>query len=231
MPVALVKFAPASGAPLRDQAGLCVRCDVNEAGEAIGEISNASGKQSSRFEGYADDTASQQKVLRDVFARGDAWYRSGDLLRKDEHGYFYFVDRVGDTYRWKGENVSTSEITAVITACPGVSDAAVYGVTVPGADGRAGMAALVVNPKFDLGIFRRHIAAQLPEYARPLFLRIVTSIELTGTFKLRKQELALQGYDPDRVADDLYFDDKQRQGYVRLDAALAAQLRAGKQRL
>jgi fatty-acyl-CoA synthase len=231
MPVALVKFDPASGAPLRDEAGLCVRCDVNEAGEAIGEISNASGKHSSRFEGYVDAAASQQKILRDVFATGDAWYRTGDLMRKDELGYFYFVDRVGDTYRWKGENVSTGEVTAVITACPGVSDAAVFGVTIPGTDGRAGMAALVVNPKFDLGTFRRHIAARLPEYAWPLFLRIVTSIALTGTFKLRKQELALEGYDRDRVDDDLYFDDKRHQAYVAVDAGLHAQLRAGKLRL
>jgi fatty-acyl-CoA synthase len=231
MPVALVKFDPASGAPLRDEAGLCVRCDVNEAGEAIGEISNASGKHSSRFEGYVDAAASQQKILRDVFATGDAWYRTGDLMRKDELGYFYFVDRVGDTYRWKGENVSTGEVTAVITTCPGVSDAAVFGVTIPGTDGRAGMAALVVNPKFDLGTFRRHIAARLPEYAWPLFLRIVTSIALTGTFKLRKQELALEGYDRDRVDDDLYFDDKRHQAYVTVDAGLHAQLRAGKLRL
>jgi fatty-acyl-CoA synthase len=231
MPVALVKFDPASGAPLRDGTGLCVRCDVNEVGEAIGEISNASGKHSSRFEGYADPEASRQKMLRDVFARGDAWYRTGDLMRKDEHGYFYFVDRVGDTYRWKGENVSTGEVTAVITACPGVSDAAVYGVAVPGSDGRAGMAALVVNEKFDLGTFRHHLATRLPDYARPLFLRIVTSIELTGTFKLRKQELAREGYDPARIAGDLYLDDRQRQAYVRLDAALAAQLGAGKLRL
>ncbi|MDB6042671.1 MAG: long-chain-acyl-CoA synthetase [Gammaproteobacteria bacterium] len=231
IPVALVKFDPASGAPLRDGTGLCVRCDVNEVGEAIGEISNANGKHSSRFEGYADPEASLQKMVRDVFARGDAWYRTGDLMRKDEHGYFYFVDRVGDTYRWKGENVSTGEVTAVITACPGVSDAAVYGVTVPGTDGRAGMAALVVNTKFELGTFRHHLATRLPDYARPLFLRIVTSIELTGTFKLRKQELALEGYDPARITGDLYFDDRQRQAYVRLDAALAARLRAGKLRL
>ncbi|MDB6090475.1 MAG: long-chain-acyl-CoA synthetase [Gammaproteobacteria bacterium] len=231
MPVALVKFDPASGAPLRNEAGRCVRCDVNETGEALGEISNASGKPSSRFEGYADAEASRRKLLRDVFAQGDTWYRTGDLMRKDHHGYFYFVDRVGETFRWKGENVSTTQIMAVITDYPGVSDAAVYGVAVPGADGRAGMAALVINTKFDLGTFRQHLATRLPDYARPLFLRLVPSIDITGTFKLRKQDLALQGYDPDQIADDLYLDDKRCQGYVRLDTALAAHLRTGKLRL
>lgn len=230
MPVALVKFDPASGAPLRDAAGLCVRCAVDEAGEAIGEIS-AAGKHSGRFEGYADAEASEKKVLRDVFAAGDAWYRTGDLMRKDGQGFFYFVDRVGDTYRWKGENVSTGEVAAVVTACRGVTDAAVYGVTVPGAEGRAGMAALVVDSAFDLAAFRQHLLTRLPDYARPLFLRIVAGIEITGTFKLRKQELMLEGYDRAKIGDALYFDDRQQQAYVTLDEALYGRLQAGKLRL
>jgi fatty-acyl-CoA synthase len=231
MPVALVKFDEARAAPLRDDAALCVRCGVNEAGEAIGEISDAAGKHGGRFEGYADEAASEKKILRNVFAQGDAWYRTGDLMRKDEQGFFYFVDRVGDTFRWKGENVSTGEVTAAITACPGVTDAAVYGVTVPGADGRAGMAALVVNAGFDLAAFRRHLAEKLPDYARPLFLRIVRGIELTGTFKLRKQELAMQGYARASIDDALYFDDRQQQAYTNLDDSVHARLRSGKMRL
>ena len=230
MPVALVRFDPDTNLPLRDESGLCIRCDVNEAGEAIGEIATSTGKHGGRFEGYADAAASEKKILRDVFARGDSWYRTGDLMRKDEQGFFYFVDRVGDTYRWKGENVSTGEVTAVITSCPGVTEAAVYGVTVPGADGRAGMAALVVDSRFDLTAFREHLATRLPDYARPLFLRIVSGIELTGTFKLRKQELAVQGYDLALVQDALYFDDRQKRAYVPLDAPLHAQLQAGKVR-
>jgi fatty-acyl-CoA synthase len=231
MPVALVRFDEASGAPLRDERGLCVSCAVNETGEAIGEISNPSGKQGGRFEGYADAAASEKKILRNVFVQGDAWYRTGDLMRKDEQGYFYFVDRLGDTYRWKGENVSTGEVTGAITACSGVTDAAVYGVTVPGADGRAGMAAVVVDSGFDLAAFRRQLAARLPDYARPLFLRIVSGIELTGTFKLRKQDLALEGYDRTKIKDALYIDDRQQQTYVSLDESLYAQLQTGKVRL
>ena len=231
MPVALVKFDEANGVPLRGADGLCMRCAPNEPGEAIGEISNAAGKHGGRFEGYADAAASEKKILRDVFTRGDAWYRTGDLMRKDEQGFFYFVDRVGDTYRWKGENVSTGEVTAVITSCRGVTDAAVYGVTVPGADGRAGMAALVVDEQFDLSTFRQHLDARLPDYARPLFLRIVASIEITGTFKLKKHELALQGYDRAKIDDALYFDDRQQQAYTKLDDALYARLQAGKVRV
>jgi len=231
MPVALVRFDPATGAPLRNESGRCIRCAANEAGEAIGEISSAAGKHGGRFEGYADAAASEQKILRDVFAAGDAWYRTGDLMRQDEQGFYYFVDRVGDTFRWKGENVSTGEVTAVVTSCPGVSDAAVYGVTVPGADGRAGMAALVVTEEFDLAAFRQHLATRLPDYARPLFLRIVTAIEMTGTFKLRKQDLANEGYDRSRVSDTMYFDDRQQGAYTALDESLYHRLQTGTMRL
>jgi fatty-acyl-CoA synthase len=231
MPVALVRFDPTTELPVRDASGFCVRCAANEVGEAIGEIANSAEKHGGRFEGYADSNASEKKLLRDVFVRGDTWYRTGDLMRKDEQGFFYFVDRVGDTYRWKGENVSTGEVAAVMTSFSGVREAAVYGVTVPGTDGRAGMAALVVDPDFDHIAFRDHLVSRLPDYARPLFLRIVPGIELTGTFKLRKQDLAVEGYDPAKVSDALYFDDRQRQVYVALDGKLHERLQSGLMRL
>jgi len=230
MPVALVKFDPVQAVPVRNDLGLCERCGVNEVGEALGEIANAAGRHGGRFEGYADAEASEKKVLRNVFAHGDAWYRTGDLMRKDEQGFYYFVDRVGDTYRWKGENVSTSEVTAAITAFPGITDAAVFGVAVPGADGRAGMAALVVDSSFDLGDFRRHLVERLPDYARPLFLKVVPSIEVTGTFKLRKQELAEDGYEKAAISDTLYVDDRQQGAYVLMDDSMSARIREGKMR-
>jgi fatty-acyl-CoA synthase len=229
LPVAVVKFDLDTEAPVRDDSGRCVRCAPNEAGEAIGQILDMHGP--TRFEGYTDDAASSKKILRDVFAPGDAWYRTGDLMRQDEQGFFYFVDRVGDTFRWKGENVSTAEIAGVIAGCPGVVDAAVYGVSVPGTDGRAGMAALVIADGFDLAGLRRALQERLPAYARPLFLRIVAAIELTGTFKLRKHELALEGYDPTRVRDIVYIDDGERNEYVLLDARLHEQLQARMLRL
>lgn len=231
LPVAIVKFDVATGAPLRSEAGRCIRCEPNEAGEALGRVQDAGGKPSGRFEGYADAEASAQKVLRDVFAVGDAWYRTGDLMRRDEQGFFYFVDRVGDTFRWKGENVSAGEVAGVIASCPGVADAVVYGVAIPRTDGRAGMAALVVDRPFELSKLRSHVAAHLPDYARPLFVRIVPAIELTGTFKLNKQDLARQGFDPTGISDEIYFDDKRQQAYVRLDAPLFERIRAGEVRL
>ena len=229
LPVALVKFDLEAQAPARDASGHCLRCAPHEPGEALGQILSENG--ATRFEGYTDDAASAKKILRDVFATGDVWYRTGDLMRQDEQGFFYFVDRVGDTFRWKGENVSTTEIAEVIAACPGVADATVYGVSVPGTEGRAGMAALVVAKDFDLDELRRALAGRLPDYARPLFVRIVSALELTGTFKLRKQELALEGYDPARVRDALYIDDPARGAYVPLDAELHARLQAGKLRV
>ena len=229
LPVALVKFDLEAQAPARDASGRCVRCAPQEPGEALGQILAENG--ATHFEGYTDEAASASKILRDVFAPGDAWYRTGDLMRQDEQGFFYFVDRVGDTFRWKGENVSTTEVAEVIASCPGVADAAVYGVSVPGTEGRAGMAALVAAKGFELAELRRALAARLPDYARPLFVRIVSALELTGTFKLRKQELALEGYDPARVRDALYIDDPARGAYVPLDAELHARLQAGKLRV
>jgi len=229
LPVALVRFDVATGLPARDANGRCQRCGVDETGEAIGQILGSKG--ATRFEGYTDAAASGQKVLRDVFSPEDAWYRTGDLMRQDAQGFFYFVDRVGETFRWKGENVATTEVAAVIGACHGVTDVAVYGVAVPRADGRAGMAALVVSADFRLEQLRAVLAAQLPAYARPVFLRILPALELTGTFKLRKQQLAEEGYDPTQVRDPLYLDDPARAAYVPLDAALYATLASGKLRL
>ncbi|HVH84486.1 MAG TPA: long-chain-acyl-CoA synthetase, partial [Steroidobacteraceae bacterium] len=229
IPVAIVKHDLDTGAPARDVQGRCIPCASGEAGEAIGQILDTDG--GTRFEGYADSEASGKKVLRNVFAGGDTWYRTGDLMRRDEQGFFYFVDRVGDTFRWKGENVSTTEVAAAISGCQGVAEVAVYGVAVPKADGRAGMAALVVGADFDLAELRRTVATVLPAYARPVFVRVAAALEITGTFKLRTQELARQGYDPGQVSDALYLDDAARGEYVRLDATLYRRIVTGAQRV
>ena len=229
MPVALVRYDVDAAAPARNAQGHCIPCVPQEAGEAIGQILAAVG--TTRFEGYADPEASRRKILRDVFAAGDAWYRTGDLMRRDEQGFFYFVDRIGDTFRWKGENVSTTEVAAAIAGCRGVNEVAVYGVSVANADGRAGMAAIVVGADFALAELRRTVTGALPAYARPLFVRIVPTLEVTGTFKLRTQELARQGYDPDLMSDALYLDDAARGEYVPLDSALYQRIRSGALRL
>src|SRR6185437_9821497 len=201
LPVALLRFDVESGEPLRNAEGRCERCAADEAGEAVGLIPGAADELGGRFEGYADPQASARKILRNVFKEGDSWYRTGDLMRRDERGFFYFVDGV------------------------------VYGVTVPGADGRAGTAALMVDAQFDLAAFRADVAQRLPGYARPVFLRLLRNIESTGTFKPRKQELMQAGFDPSRIGDPLYFDDQRSQAYVPLDAALFAAISAGTLRI
>jgi fatty-acyl-CoA synthase len=231
LPVAIVRHDAETGEPLRNTAGFCERCATDEPGEAIGLIPAGGGVRTGAFEGYADAEASSRKVLRNVFEAGDAWYRTGDLLRRDRRGFFYFVDRVGDTYRWKGENVSTAEVWSALATCPGVTDGVVYGVEVPGSDGRAGMAALVVTQDFELAAFGRDVAARLPEYARPAFVRVLSSLEVTGTFKPRKQALLREGFDPSRIRDALYVADRAAGAYVALDAERHAAIVAGSVRL
>ncbi len=229
--VALVRFDAHTGLPARDCAGRCIACGPNETGEAIGQIREACGRPRGRFEGYADPKASEQKLLHDVFAEGDVWYRTGDLMRRDEQGFFYFVDRIGDTFRWKGENVSAGEVAAAMNSCPGVVEAVVYGVAVPEADGKAGMAAIVVSEPFDLAALRAHLAARLPEYARPKFVRIVAALAVTGTFKQSREDLARQGFDPSATADAIYFDARPGEAYIRLDAPLFQRICDGRIRL
>lgn len=218
-PVALIRNDEA-GEPQRNTDGFCTRCEVDEAGEAIGKIDGGDAPHISQFEGYTDAGASDTKVLRNAFTTGDLWYRTGDLMRKDAAGFFYFVDRVGDTFRWKGENVSTAQVAQVICACPGVRQAVVYGVAVPGTDGKAGMATMVVDPVFDLAAFRQHLAACLPGYASPMFVRIGATLETTGTFKPTKGQLVRDGFDPGRTEDVIYFDDRARGAFVPIDAEL-----------
>ena len=229
-PLALVQFDHATGAPVRDRDGRCIRCARGETGEAIGKIGDdkISG---GAFEGYTTAADSERKILRDVFARGDAWYRTGDLMRRDASGFFHFVDRIGDTFRWKGENVATSEVADAIAEFPGIVEATVYGVPVPGTEGAAGMAALVVEGALDFSEFRRHLARRLPSYARPLFLRLKDRIEITATFKHRKLDLVREGFDPGACGDAVFLDDPAQQAFVTVDNALYEEITAGKVRL
>jgi fatty-acyl-CoA synthase len=190
---------------------------VNEAGEALGKLVDDPANIGSHFEGYATEAATEKKILRNVFKPGDCWIRTGDLMRKDEKGFFYFVDRIGDTFRWKGENVATSEVAEVLSSFPGVAHAIVYGVAVPGADGRAGMATLVATEELDVAALRAHIDGRLPAYARPLFLRMRQELDVTGTFKYAKTELVREGFDPAVSMDRLYFYDVPEQCFKTLD--------------
>ncbi len=162
---------------------------------------------------------------------GDAWVRTGDLMRRDEQGFFYFVDRVGDTFRRRGENVATSEVAEAICAFPGIEHANVYGVVVPGTEGRVGMAAVVAGVELDLTQLRKHLGSSLPAYARPVFLRIRKQVDLTGTFKYSKTELIRQAYDPEACSDTLYFDQREADAFVPLDKELYRRIHDGAIRL
>lgn len=230
-PIALVRVDPETGEPRRSLDGYCLRCEPNEPGEAIGKLPEHPGSHGRPFEGYVDQAASAGKVLRHVFTGNDAWYRTGDLLRMDELGFFYFVDRLGDTFRWKGENVATDEVVAVVRHYPGVTEAVVYGVEVPGSEGRAGMAAMAVDDNFDFPGFYRYLAERLPEYARPLFLRICKHIPVTDTFKSLTSLLRREGFDPKDIRDPLYVADRDARAFTPLTADLYADIRHGRTRL
>jgi fatty-acyl-CoA synthase len=149
-------------------------------------------------------------------------------MRVDRDGFFSFVDRLGDTFRWKGENVSTTEVAAVLRAAPGVTDAVVYGVAVPRHEGRAGMAALT-GETLDLAMLGAHLAANLPAYAQPLFIRRAQALDLTGTFKLQKARLAREAFGAS--TDPVWFNDREAGCFVPCDAALLGAIEAGERRL
>ena len=229
-PAAIVRVDAEGGVPIRGAGGLCIACSESEVGEAIGRIGTAEGA-GGRFEGYTNAAETEKKILRDVFAKGDAWFRTGDLMMRDEGGFFHFVDRLGDTFRWKGENVATSEVNEAILDCPGVIDATTYGVVVEGADGRAGMAAIVTDNSFDLAEFSEHLARRLPAYACPVFIRLCAALDNTETFKQKKQDLIRASFDPRHVADPLFFRDPKSGDFRTLDLDAYARLSEGAIRL
>lgn len=227
--IRIVKFDVETEQPIRNAKGLCLQADYEEVGEAIGMINE---EARFKFEGYSGDPKqTEKKILRDVFKKGDMWFRTGDLMKKDRDAYFYFIDRIGDTFRWKAENVSTNEVGDVLAQFKGVVEANVYGVRVADLDGRAGMAALTLESDVDLAALHAYATAALPAYARPLFLRIQPAIETTGTFKYRKVDLVTEGFDPTKTPDPIWFDHPAERAYVRVTPALHAEIQAGKFRL
>ncbi|NDV12742.1 long-chain-acyl-CoA synthetase [Crenobacter caeni] len=205
--VRIIAYDTDADAPARDEdTGFCRQVGPGEAGEVVGYIIQSDETGAGRFEGYTSAEATHQKILRDVFAPGDAWWRSGDLLRYDEDGYCWFVDRIGDTFRWKSENVSTTEVADALSGFPGLEALTIYGVQVPGHEGRCGMAAVVMQEgqAFDADAFYRLTVERLPRYAAPQFVRVRREADITSTFKLRKVDLMREGYDPARFDEPLY---------------------------
>ncbi len=225
--IRIVKFDVETETPIRGADGCCIEAGPEEVGECIGHIGSDAR---SNFTGYADKAATEKKVLHDVFEKGDAWFRTGDLMKVDHDGYIYFIDRIGDTFRWKGENVATSEVAERLAGFEGVLEVNVYGVKVGDLDGKAGMASLVTEGDFDLEAFAKYVDEALPSYARPLFVRLQKAIETTGTFKYRKIDLVNEGFDPSKTKDPLYFRDPAK-GYVKITKTLCAKIEGGGFRL
>lgn len=203
-PITIIKVNPATGDPIRNSNGLCIRCGPGEPGVFVGKIIPSNPARA--YLGYVNQKDSDKKIIMDVFEKGDSAFLSGDIVVCDELGYLYFKDRTGDTYRWKGENVSTSEVEAIVSNCAEYRDCVVYGVEVPGSEGRAGMAAILdKDDSLDLTSLAEGLRKHLPSYARPLFIRALNYVEMTGTYKMKKLDLQEEGFNLEIVKDRLYY--------------------------
>lgn len=225
LPFAIVEFDAEAEAPVKDARGFLKKVPSGGVGLLLAEITDRAP-----FDGYTDAKASNSKQLRNVFKRGDCWFNTGDLVRDQGWRHIQFVDRVGDTFRWKGENVATTEVEAALNQIDGVEQAVVYGVEVPNCDGRAGMASLsCVGERFDGKAVAAALRQALPAYAVPLFIRLRQEQEVTATFKYRKVDLKREGFDPSVIKDPLYLLDGA--GYVPLTQALHTKIVSGGLRL
>jgi acyl-CoA synthetase (AMP-forming)/AMP-acid ligase II len=202
LPYAIVKYDVEEDTAIRDERGFMQKIAVGQTGLLLGEIS-----ESNPFVGYTSKQATESKILRDVFQKGDAWFNTGDLIRDIGYGHVQFVDRTGDTFRWKGENVSTTEVEKVANTFPQVSLSSVYGVRMPGGDGRAGMIAIIPEcniDQFDFKKFAEFVRNTLPSYAVPKFIRLKADLECTPTHKIKKYDLKKEGFNPADIEDSIY---------------------------
>uniref|UniRef100_A0A8D1UR84 Arachidonate--CoA ligase n=4 Tax=Sus scrofa TaxID=9823 RepID=A0A8D1UR84_PIG len=225
-PIRLVKVNEDTMELLRDAQGLCIPCQAGEPGLLVGQINQQDPLR--RFDGYISESATSKKIAHSVFCKGDSAYLSGDVLVMDELGYMYFRDRSGDTFRWRGENVSTTEVEGVLSRLLGQTDVAVYGVAVPGVEGKAGMAA-IADPHGQLSpnALYQELQKVLAPYARPIFLRLLPQVDTTGTFKIQKTRLQHEGFDPRQTSDRLFFLDLKQGHYLPLDQSVYTRICSG----
>ncbi|XP_014000755.2 long-chain fatty acid transport protein 6 isoform X2 [Salmo salar] len=229
MPFEFLSCDPQTYEPIRTNSGRCVKANKGETGLLVAPVSVMNP-----FLGYAGNTLqSEKKLLRDVFKEGDVYFNTGDLMLQDHRDFVYFRDRIGDTFRWKGENVATTEVSEILGSLEFLQEVNVYGVTVPGYEGRAGMAAIVLkmDQKLDGKKLYNHLVQSLPAYSWPWFLRIQTSIDVTETFKQQKRKLVQEGFSPEAVQESLYFLDLSQRDYVPLTQSLHDDIVSGKIRL
>ena len=222
-PYKLVKFHDGTRDPIRNRNGILQEVTKGDPGLLIGEITKKWG-----FEGYTQKDATEKSILRDAFRRGDSWFNTGDVLRDIGCRHLQFVDRMGDTFRWKGENVSTNEVENIIDGSGMVEEAIVYGVEIPKTSGKAGMVTLVPNSRtFEINKLLAFMRANLPAYAVPVFVRITHAIEKTGTFKYRKVDIQKAGYALARPSEHVFAWLPKTEGYIQLTPELITDIDAG----
>ncbi|XP_067114856.1 long-chain fatty acid transport protein 6 isoform X2 [Osmerus mordax] len=229
MPFELLKFNPQLFEPTRTNTGRCTKANKGETGILVAPVSALNP-----FLGYAgNELQSEKKLLRDVFREGDIYFNTGDLMLQDHQDFVYFRDRIGDTFRWKGENVATTEVSEILGSLEFLQEVNVYGVSVPGYEGRAGMAALVLKPDQDLDGKKIYslLIKSLPPYSWPWFLRIQMAIDVTETFKQQKGKLVQEGFSPEAVHEPLYFLDLLQKDYICLTPSLYNNIISGKIRI
>ena len=224
MPLVYVEYDPDTGAPLRDDNGRVRRVPAGQPGLLLSPVNRLQP-----FDGYTDKSSSEKKLVRNAFREGDCYFNSGDVMSPQGMRHAAFVDRLGDTFRWKGENVATTQVEAALASDQAVEECTVFGVEVPRTGGRAGMAAVQLREgaEFDGTALGRAVYSQLPAYALPLFVRVMKSLEHTTTFKSRKVELREQAYGPD-VQDPLYVLAGRDEGYVPFYDEYPDEVAAGK---
>nr|XP_028576976.1 long-chain fatty acid transport protein 1 isoform X5 [Podarcis muralis] len=226
-PIRLVKVNEDTMELIRKENGLCITCRPGEPGLLVGRINQEDPLR--RFDGYVNENATNKKIAYNVFQKGDQAYLSGDVLVMDELGYMYFKDRSGDTFRWRGENVSTTEVEGILSHILSKTDVAVYGVEVPGVEGKAGMAAIAdPEAKLNPNVLYLEMQKVLPPYARPIFLRLLPQVDTTGTFKIQKTRLQRESYNPHQTSDRLYFLDVKLGKYLPVDECVFERIQAGK---
>lgn len=222
VPYAIVEYDVENDQPVRYADGFMRKVKKGEAGLLLGEITDKTP-----FDGYTDRSKTEEKILRNVFTSGDAWFNSGDLMRDQGFKHVQFVDRLGDTFRWKGENVSTTEVENVIAQFEAVTDAIVYGVEIPQTNGRAGMASIWLKDglAFDVDAFYEFVSARLPAYALPIFVRVArVPMETTGTFKYKKNEFKKQAFDLSQIKDDIWVCLPRTKSYQKMGEVLAKEI-------
>ena len=224
LPLAYVEYDPETGDPVRDENGRVNRVPSGQPGLLISPVTRLSP-----FDGYTDREASEKKLVRNAFKDGDVWFNTGDVMTPQGMGHAAFSDRLGDTFRWKGENVATTDVEAPLAADPSVEECTVFGVEVPDTGGRAGMAAVKLKDgsEFDGKAIAERLYASLPSYSVPLFIRLVKSLETTTTFKSRKVDLRREAYGPE-VSDPLYVLRGREEGYVPFYDEYPGEVAAGK---